>query len=212
MPRRSPVKPGGIVKLRSPRNWSPSSRSASGWKSRRRRRSGRGAGGEARREGTDHARAGRCRSGPSRGRRLGRALVGQRVVPGDEAGRRPDRSRSGRRRHQAAVRGEQMQLEVVEGHLRQVFEVDRDLTGDRVRPDRADQLRVDAEAVATRKRRYWSPASVRRCRRALEAARPAPGCRREGADLGAVRAVPGPRCRSWPARRCRRSGRRPHPG
>ena len=32
-PRSEPVSPGGIVKLRSPRNWSPSSRSSFRWKS-----------------------------------------------------------------------------------------------------------------------------------------------------------------------------------
>src|SRR4051794_22585008 len=32
-PLRDPVSPGGIVKVRSPRNWSPSSRSSFRWKS-----------------------------------------------------------------------------------------------------------------------------------------------------------------------------------
>src|SRR4051794_34739183 len=50
------------------------------------------------------------------------------------------------RRHQAAVGGEEVELEVVERNLREVIEEDRQLSRRRVRTDRSDQLCVDAEA------------------------------------------------------------------
>ena len=63
----------------------------------------------------------------------------------------------GRRRHQAAVGGEEVQLEVVERHLRQVVEVGGQLTGLRVGMNEPTSLALMPKPEATMKRRYWLP-------------------------------------------------------
>ena len=56
---------------------------------------------------------------------LGRFLFGERRVPGIELGLGRVDAALGRRRHQAAIGGEEVQLEIIEGNLGQVFEVGR---------------------------------------------------------------------------------------
>ena len=96
-----------------------------------------------------------------------------------------------RGRHQAAVGGEQVDVEVVERDLRQVFEVDGHLTGQRVGPDRC---RRASRGCRSRRQSGRSGtglrASVRRCRSSPSSGS-ASGNRvdRDRADLGVVGAV-----------------------
>ena len=156
------------MKLRSPRNWSPSSRSSFRVKSLKAPASGFEV--PATRRGLEGPRAGpgrRLPSGPrsmlkiglERLRRRGARSRGRsaRLTVIDGAVRRG--------RHQAAVGGEEVQVELFERDLRQVVEVGGDLAGRRVGMDRADQLGVDPEAVGDHEEPVLvARASVRRCR------------------------------------------------
>ena len=97
---------------------------------------------------------GRCApgQGPSFGpcsrtdRRL-RVLRGQLVVPGDEERVGFVDGAAGRGGDQAAVGREEVQVERFERHLGQVGDAHRQLPRGRVRGERRDDLRVDAEAA-----------------------------------------------------------------
>ena len=103
---------------------------------------------------------------------LARLLFGKRRVPGEEVGvDRVDRA-GGRGRHQRAFAGEEVQLEVFEGSLGEVFEVGGQLAGFGVGLDRADQLGVDPEARGDQEEAVLvARLRVRRCRRSLRGVR-----------------------------------------
>ncbi len=185
------MKPGGILKLRSPRNWSPSSRSSFRWKSLKAPASGFEV--PATRRGLKGriwpGRA--CRSGPELSPKIGRRVAGRRARCSRGRSRFDAcRSCSASGRHQRPVRGEEVEVEAFERHLRQVVEVRRHLARLRIGVDRADQLRVDAEAVGDQE----EPVLVAGLRFAdVDRAeqRPVEGRRvdLEGADLRVVRAI-----------------------
>ena len=111
-PRRLPVKPGGILKLRSPRNWSPSSRSSFSVKALKSPASGF--------EVPATRRGLKGRTWPGHGLPFGpggdrherrRVLGGEARVPGHEVRVGRVERALGRRRHQAAVGGEEVQVE-----------------------------------------------------------------------------------------------------
>ena len=139
----------------------------------------RGAGDEARVEGPDLARAGGAVRARSRGRRsASSAASASASFQGKKSASAVVDRAVGRGRHQAAVGGEEVQVELFERDLRQVVEVDRQLAGLRVGMDRADELGVDAEAVGD----HEQPVLVARLRfadveRAGRAGRRAPACR-----------------------------------
>src|SRR4051794_10065020 len=97
-------------------------------------------------EGTFHSRTEHATGPGVEAEDLTRFLVRKHVVPGEEMRSDfIDRAVRGCR-HQTAVGGEEVELKVVKRHLGEVFEVDGQLPGAGVRPDRSDQLRVDPEA------------------------------------------------------------------
>ena len=113
-------------------------------------------------------------------------------VPGREVGTDGIDRAGDRGRHQGPFAGEEVQLEVFEGDLGQVFEVGGDLAGFGVGLDRADQLGVDPEA-----RGHHEEAVLVAGLRfadvdgAFESAVEGRRADREGADLGVVGAFAG---------------------
>ena len=156
------------MKLSLPRYWSPSSRFS--FRVKEEKAPAVGVGGarfEGRVEGADLARAFAAVGARFEAEDLARFLFGQRRVPGEELGvDRVDRA-GGRRRHQAAFAGEEVELEVFEGNLGQVFEVGGQLAGFGVGLERADQLDVDPEARGDHEEAVLVAGLVRRCRRSL---------------------------------------------
>ena len=154
------------MKVRSPRNWSPSSRSS--WRAKSEDAPGagvRGPGGESGRERAGLAGAfAAARTGVD-AEDLARVDFGKDRVPGEELGFGVVDAAGGRRRHQAAVGGEQVDVEFVERDLGQVFEVGLHLAGHR---DPGGTIRRALRASRTRRRRGTGGtgcrASVRRCR------------------------------------------------
>ncbi len=142
------MNPGGILKLRSPRNWSPSSRSSFRWKlekapasgfdvpATRRGWNGRTSGGQGLPFGPELRLKFGLEGWSARAEFHGLNTDSHAVVRA-----------VGRRRHQRPLRGEDVEVEGFERDLREVFEVRRDLTGFRVGMDVADQLGVDAEPI-----------------------------------------------------------------
>ena len=201
------------MKLSLPRNWSPSSRSS--FRVKEREGAGGGVGGarhQARVEGPDLARA-RSAVGPGvEAEDLARGLVGQGRVPGEEevgADRCRSCSASGVaiRPRSEAKRCSWKSSKGAWGRSAKSA-VSWPVFG--IGPDRADQLGVDPEARGD----HEEAVLVAGLRFAdVDGALEPPGQRRgadrEGADLRVVGAVgPGPRSRSWPGLRCRRSARR----
>ena len=80
-------------------------------------------------EGADLARAGGAVRAGVEAEDLARGLFGQGGVPGEELGVDRIDGAVDRGRHQAAFAGEEMELEVFEGGLGQVGEVDGQLAG-----------------------------------------------------------------------------------
>src|SRR5262245_23866767 len=98
-------------------------------------------------EGPNLARAGRTVWALGETEVLNRGLVGKRFVPREEPSDEVVDRATDRGRDQSAIRGEEVDVEVFEGHLRKVIEVDRDLAGSGVGLRGAHQLGVHAEAV-----------------------------------------------------------------
>ena len=212
MPRRFAVKPGGIVKLSLPRNWSPSSRSSFSVKRAEGAGVGVGRAGRQRRvERADLAGALDAVRARVEAEDLGRFLFGERRVPGVEARPRSCRpcswsaSPSGLGRRRTGAAGSRRTGPAagpeVGGHL----------PGLRIGPHRADQLGVDAEARGDHEEAVLvARASVRRCRSTPSSGpREGSACRSRRCRSSSCRGIrPAPRSRSSPALRCTRSARR----
>ena len=148
IPRREPVRPGGIVKVRSRRNWSPSSRSS--WRAKSEDAPAPEFDVPAARSGRERPDlAGALAAVRSRvdAEDLARVDFGKDRVPGEEFGFGVVDAAGGRRRHQAPVRGEQVDVEFVERDLGQVFEIGLHLTGHRIGAEGPDKLGVHPEPV-----------------------------------------------------------------
>ena len=161
-------------------------------------------------EGADLARAFGAVGAGFEAEDLARVPVRPARVPGGEVGAgRVDRA-GDRGRHQRPFAGEEVQLEVFEGNLGQVFEVGGQLAGFGVGLERADQLGVDPEARGDQEEAVLvRRASVRRCRRSRSSGPLRAGVPIEKVPILDCRGIRrDPRSRSWPGRRCRRSGRR----
>ena len=147
-PAQRPVKPGGILKLTSERYWSPSSRSS--FRVNELKSPARGLEVPAISRGLNGPHLARALPavGPGGDRDERRRVLGrQRRVPRNEVRFGVVERALRRRREQAAVGREQMQVEGFERHLRQVRHRSPSAGRSPDRDGRRRELRVDPEAI-----------------------------------------------------------------